>query len=126
MTISGGVLVTGGAGFIGSHLVEHLVTLGKRVVVLDNFRNGRRENLQFPDAGSLEVIEGDIVDAATCERAMTGIKTVFHLACLGVRHSLLSPIENHQVNALGSLNVLQAARTAQVETVWAVAPSTKK
>jgi UDP-glucose 4-epimerase len=116
MTISGGgVLVTGGAGFIGSHLVEHLVGLGKRVVVLDNFRNGRRENLQFPDAGSLEVIEGDIVDAATCERAMAGIKTVFHLACLGVRHSLLSPIENHQVNALGSLNVLQAARVAQVD-----------
>jgi UDP-glucose 4-epimerase len=114
MTISGGVLVTGGAGFIGSHLVEHLVTLGKRVVVLDNFRNGRRENLQFPDARPLEVIEGDIVDAATCERAMAGIETVFHLACLGVRHSLHSPIENHQVNALGSLNVLEAARGAQV------------
>ena len=115
MTIAGGVLVTGGAGFIGSHLVEHLVTLGKRVVVLDNFRNGRRENLQFPDAGSLEVIEGDIVDAATCERAMAGITTVFHLACLGVRHSLHSPVENHQVNALGSLNVLQAARAAKVD-----------
>jgi UDP-glucose 4-epimerase len=83
-------------------------------VVLDNFRNGRRENLQFPDARSLEVIEGDIVDAATCERAMAGIETVFHLACLGVRHSLHSPIENHQVNALGSLNVLEAARGAQV------------
>ena len=114
MTISGGVLVTGGAGFIGSHLVEHLLTLGKRVVVLDNFRNGRRENLQFPHAGSLEVIDGDIVDAATCERAMAGIETVFHLACLGVRHSLHSPIENHQVNALGSLNVLEAARAAKV------------
>jgi len=55
MTTSPKVLVTGGAGFIGSHLVEHLVALGARVVVLDNFRNGRRENLQFPHAASLEI-----------------------------------------------------------------------
>ena len=114
MTISGNVLVTGGAGFIGSHLVEHLLTLGHRVVVLDNFRNGRRENLQFSGAGSLEVREGDIVDRSTCERAMREVDTVFHLACLGVRHSLQSPVENHQVNALGSLNVLEAAREARV------------
>jgi UDP-glucose 4-epimerase len=115
MTTSGRILVTGGAGFIGSHLVEHLSELGARVVVLDNFRNGRRENLRFPNAESLEIIEGDIVDAATCQRAMRGIDTVFHLACLGLRHSLHSPVENHQVNALGSLNVLEAARAAKVE-----------
>lgn len=114
MTMNGKILVTGGAGFIGSHLVEHLVTAGASVVVLDNFRNGRRENLTFPGADRIEVIEGDIVDPATCRRAMAGVDTVFHLACLGVRHSLHSPIENHQVNALGTLHVLEAARQARV------------
>ena len=115
MTTSSRILVTGGAGFIGSHLVEHLVGLGVGVVVLDNFRNGRRENLRFPNTELLEIIDGDIVDPATCQRAMRGIDTVFHLACLGVRHSLHSPVENHQVNALGSLNVLEAARAANVK-----------
>lgn len=107
--------MTGGAGFIGSHLVEHLVGRGVAVVVLDNFRNGRRENLRFAGAESVEIIDGDIVDPATCQRAMRGIDTVFHLACLGVRHSLHSPVENHQVNALGSLNILEAARAEQVK-----------
>jgi UDP-glucose 4-epimerase len=112
MKTAGKVLVTGGAGFIGSHLVEHLLGLGARVVVLDNFRNGKRENL--PKAGSIEIMEGDIVDAATCQRALRGVDTVYHLACLGVRHSLHSPVENHQVNASGTLNVLEAARAAKV------------
>ena len=114
MTAQGKILVTGGAGFIGSHLTEHLAGTGARVVVLDNFRNGRRENLQFTGADSVEAIEGDIVDAATCQRALCGVDTVFHLACLGVRHSLHSPVENHQVNALGTLNMLEAARAAKV------------
>ncbi|MEN9663147.1 MAG: hypothetical protein RL324_2096 [Verrucomicrobiota bacterium] len=114
MSTGGKILVTGGAGFIGSHLSAHLVNAGARVVVLDNFRNGRRENLVFPGADRIEVIEGDIVDPATCARALQGVDTVFHLACLGVRHSLHSPVENHQVNALGSLQVLEAARAAKV------------
>jgi UDP-glucose 4-epimerase len=116
MSTDGGgkVLVTGGAGFIGSHLCEHLVALGARVVVLDNFRNGKRENLAFPGAETLEIIDGDIVDPTTCRRAMQGVEVVYHLACLGVRHSLHSPVENHQVNALGSLNVLEAARAEKV------------
>ena len=114
MSTAGKILVTGGAGFIGSHLSQYLANAGARVVVLDNFRNGRRENLVFPGADRIEVIEGDIVDPATCERAMRGVDTVFHLACLGVRHSLHSPVENHQVNALGSLQVLEAARAAKV------------
>lgn len=109
------LLITGGAGFIGSHLVEHLLGQGAHVVVLDNFRNGTRANLEFKGhPGTLEILEGDIVEADTCARAMQGIDTVFHLACLGVRHSLHSPVENHQVNALGSLNVLVAARAAKV------------
>ncbi|MBC7369545.1 MAG: GDP-mannose 4,6-dehydratase [Undibacterium sp.] len=113
--LGGKILVTGGAGFIGSHLCEYLVAFGARVVVLDNFRNGKRKNLTFVGAEALEIIEGDIVDAATCERAMAGVETVYHLACLGVRHSLHSPVENHQVNALGTLNVLEAARAAKVK-----------
>lgn len=112
MKTAGKILVTGGAGFIGSHLVEHLLGLGSRVVVLDNFRNGKRAYL--PARGAIEVIEGDVVDAATCRRAVRGVETVYHLACLGVRHSLHNPVENHQVNALGTLNVLEAARTAKV------------
>ena len=114
MSTGGKILVTGGAGFIGSNLSEHLVNAGARVVVLDNFRNGRRENLVFPGADRIEVIEGDIVDPTTCARALQGVDIVFHLACLGVRHSLHSPVENHQVNALGSLQVLKAARAAKV------------
>jgi UDP-glucose 4-epimerase len=110
------VLVTGGAGFIGSHLTDHLAASGARVVVLDNFRNGTHENVAEAVAGGrVEVLEGDITDAATCERAMQGVVAVFHLACLGVRHSLHSPLENHEVNALGSLRLLEAARHAGVE-----------
>jgi UDP-glucose 4-epimerase len=114
MSAAGKILVTGGAGFIGSHLAEHLAGTGAAVVVLDNFRNGRRENLAFPGGERIEVIEGDIIEAAVCERALRGVDTVFHLACLGVRHSLHSPVENHQVNALGSLQLLEAARAAKV------------
>ena len=108
------VLVTGGAGFIGSHLVEVLIERGLSVVVLDNFRNGTRANLA-PVTGSprLQVLHGDITDPDTCHRACRGAGVVFHLACLGVRHSLHNPVENHQVNALGTLNVLQAARAAK-------------
>jgi UDP-glucose 4-epimerase len=106
------VLVTGGAGFIGSHLVDFLVGRGCTVTVLDNFRNGKRENLVLAmKSGGLSVIEGDITDGATCLSAMAGgCDAVFHLACLGVRHSLHSPIENHHANATGTLKLLQAAR----------------
>ncbi|HAM71017.1 MAG TPA: hypothetical protein DCM86_05180 [Verrucomicrobiales bacterium] len=109
------VVVTGGAGFIGSHLVEALDGVGAEVVVLDNFRNGRRENLASV-AGSprVRVVHGDITDATTCQRVCRGAGAVFHLACLGVRHSLHNPSENHQVNALGTLNLLEAARAAGV------------
>jgi len=110
------VLVTGGAGFIGSHLVDRLVASGCEVTVLDNFRNGKRENLAgAAQTGHLRVIEGDITDGPTCLGAMgRGADAVFHLACLGVRHSLHDPLENHQVNALGTLQILLAARRAGV------------
>ena len=107
------VLVTGGAGFIGSHLVDFLAGAGCHVTVLDNFCNGREENLLAALAtGRVTVVRGNIVDPRVCDRAMDGQVAVFHLACLGVRHSLHAPHENHQVNALGTLNLLQSARQA--------------
>ena len=110
------ILVTGGAGFIGSHLVEVLIERGFTVVVLDNLRNGSRANLAAVSSSPrFRFLHGDIRDLDTCHRACQGAALVFHLACLGVRHSIHSPIENHEVNALGTLNVLQAARAAQVE-----------
>jgi UDP-glucose 4-epimerase len=110
------VLVTGGAGFIGSHLVDLLAEIGCQVTVLDNFINGREENLTDAIAtGCVEVIRADITDPATCERAVSGQTIVFHLACLGVRASLHDPFSNHQVNALGSLNLLAASRRAGVK-----------
>lgn len=110
------VLVTGGAGFIGSHLVDYLAAAGCRVTVLDNLINGRRENLAEALAtGQVSLEVGDITDAATCDRVVADHEVVFHLACLGVRASLHDPFSNHQVNALGSLNVLAAARRAGVK-----------
>ena len=110
------VLVTGGAGFIGSHLVDALSEAGCSVVVLDNFRNGRRENLATAvQQGRTRILEGDIVDPETCRQALDGVEVVFHLACLGVRHSLHDPVENHQVNALGTLNLLEASRRAGIK-----------
>ncbi len=107
-------LVTGGAGFIGSHLVEHLLESGLRVRVLDNFRNGKYENLP-QNHPSLQIVHGDITDRDTCLRACQGIDEVYHLACLGVRHSIHNPVENHQVNALGTLYMLEGARQQDVK-----------
>jgi len=115
MSAHASILVTGGAGFIGSHLVEHLAAAGHAVRVLDNFRNGRLENLDPARAlGRVEVIHGDITDRDTCVAACRGVDTIYHLACLGVRHSLHNPVENHQVNALGTLYILEAARARGV------------
>jgi UDP-glucose 4-epimerase len=110
------VLITGGAGFIGSHLVDFLVAAGCHVTVLDNFRNGKREHLAgAARSGRLHVIEGDVTDGPTCLKAVgAGPDAVFHLACLGVRHSLHDPMENHHVNATGTLQILTAARNAGV------------
>ena len=110
-------LVTGGAGFIGSNLVEHLLAEGAAVRVLDNFSTGRRCNLEFAkDLGSqLEVVEGDIRDLETCRRAAHGVELVFHQAALpSVQRSVEDPVTSHQVNATGSLHVLTAAREAGV------------
>jgi len=107
------ILVTGGAGFIGSHLVDELIARGYYVAVLDNLRNGSLDNL----AASLhnphcQFIQGDILNTKDVQAAVSGVDTIFHLACLGVRHSIHSPLENHKVNAEGTLNVLNAAYQA--------------
>ncbi len=118
------ILVTGGAGFIGSHLTDKLVSLGHNVSVLDNLVNGKEENLaEAAKNSSFKFIKGDILDKGTCDNALKGIDIVYHLACLGVRHSLHSPFENHRVNAEGTLNVLEAAHTHKAKRFFYISTS---
>lgn len=110
-------LITGGCGFIGSHLGETLVGLGHRVRVLDNLSSGYRRNLE-PWGSSIEVIIGDVRDPAVVRRAMDGVDGVFHEAALvSVFDSVQRPGDNHDINATGTLNVLLAARDARVKRV---------
>lgn len=109
------VLVTGGAGFIGSNLVRSLLARGDSVRVLDNFSTGKRENLAGLE-GQLEVIEGDIRDEATCQDACRGMEAVFHQAAIGsVPRSIEDPLTTHRVNVDGTLNLLMASREAGVK-----------
>ena len=108
------VVVTGGAGFIGSHLVDALIELGFRVRLIDNFATGRREYLH-PAA---ELIEADIRERAAIAHAFDGADCVFHTAALPrVPLSIEKPIETHMTNVVGTLNVLVAARDARVRRV---------
>jgi nucleoside-diphosphate-sugar epimerase len=115
-------LVTGGAGFIGSHLVERLLADGHAVRVLDNFSTGKRENLAFKAAASagrrLEVIEGDLRDRLAVRQASEGVEVVFHQAALAsVQRSIDDPELVNAVNVGGTLHVLEAARAAGVRRV---------
>ena len=129
------ILVTGGAGFIGSHLAEALLHQGRKVRILDNFSTGKIENLEeasgsrvahlegqtkgsrrvaFGDRG--EFLWGDISDADACRQACQGVSYVFHLAALGsVQRSVEDPLSTHQANATGTLNMLQAAKEQGVK-----------
>ncbi len=109
-------LVTGGAGFIGSHLAETLVGRGDAVRVLDNLSTGKKENLaRFLDG--IEFIEGDIRDLATCRRAVAGVEHVLHQAALAsVPGSVADPLLNNAINVTGTLNLLVAARDAGVRS----------
>jgi nucleoside-diphosphate-sugar epimerase len=107
-------LVTGGAGFIGSHIAEALVARGDEVRVLDDLSTGKMENLAGV-AGRFEFVEGDIRDLATCRRAVAGADTVFHEAALAsVVRSVADPILCDAINVKGTLNLLVAAAEAGV------------
>jgi UDP-N-acetylglucosamine 4-epimerase len=108
-------LVTGGGGFIGSHLVEELVRCGEKVRVLDNFITGHRENLaEF--AGQIELVEGDVRSLETCRRAAESVDFVLHQAALpSVPRSVLDPLLSNEINVGGTLNMLKAAQEAGVK-----------
>ncbi len=111
------VLVTGGAGFIGSHLVDQLVAEGHKVRVLDDYSVGARSNLAEAEAtGNVEILEGSITDEKVVASSITGCDMVFHLAVQCVRRSLRLPIESHDVNATGTLLLLEAARHAGISS----------
>lgn len=115
------ILVTGGAGFIGSHLVEYLIERGEPVRVLDNFSSGREENLQYLPKYKqlhLEVIKGDISDFHTVLTAMKGIKYVFHQAGLvSVPLSIQQPQTSFRHNTIGTFNIFEAARLSGVSRI---------
>ena len=110
-------LVTGGAGFIGSHLVDRLLRDGHEVRVLDNFATGRRENI-LPVSGDVELVEGDIQSYERVHRAVAGCEVVFHQAALpSIPRSVQDPLTSNATNVIGTLNVLLGARDAGVRRV---------
>jgi UDP-glucose 4-epimerase len=108
------ILVTGGAGFIGSELVRQLAARGDRVVVIDNLVNGKRANLAEVLSDRVQLQTIDVRDTAAIVPYLRNVRVVYHLACLGVRHSVHSPVENHDVNATATLHLLAACRAADV------------
>ena len=107
-------LVTGGAGFIGSHVVVRLLELGHEVRILDNFSTGRRQNLAVAD-GHVEVFEGDVRSYERAHNAVKGMDFVIHLAALpSVPRSVQDPLTTSEVNITGTLNILLAARDTDV------------
>jgi len=116
-------LVTGGGGFIGSHLVEALTRAGRRVRVFDDFSTGLRSNLDHLKPGP-EVIEGTLTDLAAVERAVQGANVVYHLGALAsVARSVENPLATHAACATGTLHVLDAARRSGVRRVVYAASS---
>lgn len=121
------VLVTGGAGFIGSNLCEDLLKYNNEVVCLDNFSTGHKHNiLEFLSNPNFRLIDGDIRDLTTCKRACEGVEIVLHQAALGsVPRSINDPVTTNEVNISGFMNMLIAARDAGVKRfVYAASSST--
>ncbi len=121
------ILVTGGAGFIGSNLIETLVAHHINVVCLDNFSTGKRENITpFLNLPNFKLVEGDIRNLDDCKTACEGVDYVLHEAALGsVPRSINDPITTNDVNVSGFLNMLVAARDARVKRfVYAASSST--
>lgn len=118
-------VVTGGAGFIGSALTRLLLRSGAEVIVFDNLATGTLANLDCREevGRDPEVLWGDVRDGERLSRVLREGDTVFHLACLGVRHSIHSPFENEDVNARGTMTVLAGARRAKARRVVHVSSS---
>ena len=115
LTLEGAkILVTGGAGFIGSELVSQLATAGASVTAIDNLVNGKRENLEEVIGNNVSLEVADIRDPGAMEKFLRGADIVYHLACLGVRHSIHDPEENHEVNASATLQLLELSKKFKV------------
>jgi UDP-N-acetylglucosamine 4-epimerase len=121
------ILITGGAGFIGSNLCDYFLSKGYKVVCLDNFATGHRHNLAaFRDHENFQLIEGDIRNLSDCEKAVSGVDYVLHQAALGsVPRSIKDPVTTNDVNVSGFLNMLVASRDAKVKRfIYAASSST--
>lgn len=121
------ILITGGAGFIGSNLCDHFISAGYHVTCLDNFATGFKHNIEHLFSHpNFELMEGDIRDLQTCQNACAGADYVLHQAALGsVPRSINDPITSNEVNVSGFLNMLVAARDAQIKRfVYAASSST--
>jgi UDP-N-acetylglucosamine 4-epimerase len=121
------ILITGGAGFIGSNLTEYFLNKGYNVVCLDNFSTGHRHNVEpFLENPNYKLIEGTICDLETCRKAVENVDYILHQAALGsVPRSIKDPITSNEVNVSGFLNMLIAARDANVKRfVYAASSST--
>lgn len=123
-------LVTGGAGFIGSHIVHALVARGDRVRVLDDLSTGRLENLsdletaEAPSAAPVQIVRGSITNPLHCRRACEGVTGVFHEAAqVSVPKSIEAPVDSYEINVMGTLRVLEAARVQGVKRVVFAASS---
>ena len=111
------ILITGGAGFIGSNLCEYFLAKEYKVICLDNFATGHKNNLKgFINDANFRLIEGDIRNMIDCQKAVQGVDYVLHQAALGsVPRSLLDPISTNETNISGFLNMLVAAKEANIK-----------